>query len=100
MNAILTKTDRQLFTKLAAVMAKHPGGSERFAIALKHDHFPLSAGEVIHETSDARKRISTRRVQRLNDLPVAAYPTEWAIAVENGVVVATPRAWCCDAPST
>ncbi len=87
----LGKQDHELFDELAAVLRRH-GASERFGVALLHEHFPLAEGEVLHETNDPATRTQSVQVLQEDQLPSTARPTAWSLDGQQPIVTL----WCCD----
>ncbi|WP_262700403.1 MULTISPECIES: hypothetical protein [Streptomyces] len=67
--------DAEFVRDLIAVLEKH-GNLDRFGLCLLHDHFPLTADEVLVETNDPEARTLQIRVEKANGTRHAK-PSQW-----------------------
>lgn len=76
------------------LLAEYPEMREKYGLFAVHHHFPLAAGEVLHETSDAALRMSRVTPVNVESLPSGSRPTMWTFEPNGEMLV---HQWCCDA---
>lgn len=82
-----------LFTALAQVFEAFPAMRGKFAIARVHHHFPIAVDEVLYETSDPVARVSVVRPMKTDDVPSAAFASQWLVSCDYSAPRPSHR--CC-----
>lgn len=95
-NNYFSKTELELFEEIAKIISRYPELKGKYAIGLVHAHYPVSADEVLHETSDKANRVSTLSPIKKIDLPKKAFPSQWTVELDKQILKVTPITWCCD----